>query len=228
MDDRGLSIVLLSGGMDSTVCVAQSLRDGFSVAALHVNYGQRTMARELQAFEDVCNHYGVEQRLVVDISHLASIGGSSLTDVTMDVPTSTDSSIGKGAVPSTYVPFRNANILAIATSWAEVIGATAIYIGAVEEDSSGYPDCSEVFFQAFQATLDAGTRPETSIQIYTPLIRATKNEIVHLGVDLDAPLHLSWSCYTSSEKACGRCDSCVLRLRGFAQAGHIDPVIYGN
>lgn len=217
------AVVLLSGGMDSCVTLALAIEQGFSVAALHVNYGQRTQARELKAYNAICNHYGITQRLVVDISHLAAIGGSSLTDVAIPV----DNYSGNTAViPTSYVPFRNANILAIATSWAEVLQAQALFIGAVEEDSSGYPDCRAMFFQAFEAMIAAGTKPETQIRIYTPVIHMSKAQIVQEGMRTQAPLSLTWSCYKSEEYACGVCDSCTLRLRGFANAGVNDPISY--
>ena len=217
------AVVLLSGGMDSCVTLALAIEQGFSVAALHVNYGQRTQQRELLAFTEICNHYSVNKRLVVDISHLAAIGGSSLTDTTIPVENYTGDT---QHIPTSYVPFRNANILAIATSWAEVLGANALFIGAVEEDSSGYPDCREVFFQAFQTMIATGTKPETNIRIHTPLIHLSKAQIVLEGTRVQAPLHLSWSCYKSENKACGTCDSCTLRLRGFALAGISDPITY--
>ena len=222
------AVVLLSGGMDSCVALAHAYDDGFVPAALHVNYGQRTQERELKAFNDICDHYSIHQRLVVDISHLAAIGGSSLTDRSIDVPSDARALKPASAqhVPNTYVPFRNANILSIATSWAEVIGAEAIYIGAVEEDSSGYPDCTEDFFYAYQGVIETGTRPETTIRLHTPVIRHSKAEIVTDGLNMQAPLHLTWSCYRSEEAACGTCDSCRLRLRGFEQAGATDPIPY--
>lgn len=217
------AVVLLSGGMDSCVTLAHALADGCDVAALHVNYGQRTQARELKAFHDVCDHYGVTRRLVCDISHLAAIGGSSLTDASIEIsPAKLDGT----EIPTSYVPFRNANILAIATSWAEVIGATSLYIGAVEEDSSGYPDCREVFFKAFEHVIATGTKPGTHIEIRTPVIHHTKQRIVEDGMRLHAPLHLTWSCYRNEDVACGTCDSCALRLRGFAQSGVSDPIPY--
>jgi len=218
-----IAVVLLSGGMDSCVTLAHALAEGYDVGALHVNYGQRTQARELQAFHDICDHYGIRRRLVCDISHLAAIGGSSLTDTTIELrPAALDSA----EIPTSYVPFRNANILAIATSWAEVIGATALYIGAVEEDSSGYPDCRDVFFRAFEQVIATGTKPGTDIRIHTPVIHHTKQRIVEEGSRMGAPLHLTWSCYRSEDLACGECDSCALRLRGFAQAGLADPIPY--
>ncbi len=220
-----LAVVLLSGGMDSCVTLALVREAGYDVAALHVNYGQRTQQRELQAFTDICNHYNIERRLVCDISHLAAIGGSSLTDLSLGVE---PADLDRPNVPLTYVPFRNANIMAIATSWAEVQGASAIAIGAVEEDSSGYPDCRAQFFQAFQAVIDAGTRPETRIAVLTPVISFSKAVIVREGLRLMAPLHLTWSCYQGSAEACGTCDSCALRLRGFREAEATDPIAYAK
>ena len=222
---RDLAVVLASGGLDSCVCVAEAARD-FDLALLHVNYGQRTQARELQAFTDIADHYDVpeERRLVTDLDHLARIGGSSLTDAAASVETG-EPDPARG-IPSTYVPFRNAHILCIATSWAEVIGARALFIGAVEEDSSGYPDCRESFYRAFQQAITEGTRPDTEITIHTPLIRLDKAAIVKRGLELEAPLQLTWSCYTEESEACGRCESCRLRLRGFQKAGIPDPIPY--
>ena len=217
------AIVLVSGGMDSCVTAAMASRDNTELAFLHISYGQRTEGRERRAFNDIADHYGVEKRLDISIEHLAKIGGSSLTDESIAV---TEADLASKEIPSSYVPFRNANMLAIATSWAEVIGANAIYIGAVTEDSSGYPDCRSEFYAAFQQTIDAGTRPDTHIEICTPIIQLTKAEIVEKGFELDAPLHLTWSCYRSETLACGTCDSCALRLRGFAQAGVVDPIKY--
>lgn len=193
------------------------------LAFLHVSYGQRTEAREQRAFNDIADYYGVENRLGISIDHLASMGGSSLTDDTIDV---TEANLESKEIPSSYVPFRNANMLAIAVSWAEVIGASAIYIGAVSEDSSGYPDCRPEFYEAFQNVIDTGTKPDTLIEIRTPIIHLTKAEIVTKGAELNAPLHLTWSCYRSEDLACGTCDSCALRLRGFEQAGMKDPIAY--
>ncbi|MFL6373350.1 MAG: 7-cyano-7-deazaguanine synthase QueC [Pyrinomonadaceae bacterium] len=217
------SVVLASGGMDSCVTAAIAARDCDELAFLHISYGQRTEARERQAFTHIADHYRVKDRLNVSIEHLAKIGGSSLTDERIAV---TDADLGSTEIPTSYVPFRNANMLAIAVSWAEVIGASAIYIGAVAEDSSGYPDCRPEFYKAFQQVINTGTKPDTHISIRTPIIHLTKAEIVKKGVDLDAPLHLTWSCYRSETLACGTCDSCALRLRGFAQAGIADPIAY--
>ncbi len=226
---NALAVVLASGGMDSCVTVALAAQD-HDLALLHVNYGQRTEERELRAFQEIADHYRAERRLAVSIEHLKIIGGSALTDAAIPVPEVAASHSARrtphSAIPITYVPFRNAHLLAIATSWAEVIGARKIYIGAVEEDSSGYPDCREVFYQAFNRAIEAGTRPETRIEIVTPLIHMQKGDIVKKGIELGAPLHLTWSCYQGSEKACGRCESCLLRLKGFREAGVKDPIAY--
>jgi 7-cyano-7-deazaguanine synthase len=209
--------------MDSCVTAAIARAECGEVAFLHVSYGQRTEARELRAFNDIADHYGVEKRLDVSIEYLAKIGGSSLTDNNIAV---TEADLDSTEIPTSYVPFRNANMLSIATSWAEVIGADAIYIGAVAEDSSGYPDCRPGFFDAFQQTINTGTKPDTHIEIRTPIIHLSKAEIVTKGIELDAPLHLTWSCYRSDTLACGTCDSCALRLRGFKEAGSADPIAY--
>ncbi|QQS32431.1 MAG: 7-cyano-7-deazaguanine synthase QueC [Acidobacteriota bacterium] len=217
------AIVLCSGGMDSCVTTAIAMAEYDDIALLHISYGQRTEARERRAFNDIADHYGIEKRLDVSIEYLAKIGGSSLTDSSIAV---TEADLQSTKIPTSYVPFRNANMLSIATSWAEVIGATAIYIGAVAEDSSGYPDCRPEFYAAFQQTIDTGTKPDTHIEIRTPIIHLTKAEIVKKGIELGAPLHLTWSCYRSETLACGTCDSCALRLRGFEQAGVRDLIAY--
>lgn len=217
------AIVLVSGGMDSCVTAAITREESADLAFLHISYGQRTERRERKAFNDIADFYGVEKRLDVSIEYLAEIGGSSLTDEKIDV---TEADLESKEIPTSYVPFRNANMLAIATSWAEVIGAEAIYIGAVADDSSGYPDCRPEFFAAFQKTISTGTKHETHLEIRTPIIHLSKAEIVKKGIELDAPLHLTWSCYRGEELACGICDSCALRLRGFDQAGEFDPIPY--
>lgn len=218
-----LGVVLTSGGMDSCVTTAIAARECQKIALLHVSYGQRTQARELKAFNDIADFYQVEQRLVTNIAHLAQIGGSSLTDRTIEV---SQANLETTEIPTSYVPFRNAHLLAIATSWAEVISAGRIYIGAVAEDSSGYPDCRPEFYQAFQQAISVGTKPETQIEIITPVIALRKSEIVQRGLALGAPLQLSWSCYQGESLACGVCDSCALRLRGFREAGVRDPLPY--
>lgn len=218
-----ISIILVSGGMDSCVTAAIAGRESAELAFLHISYGQRTELRERQAFNEIADHYGVEKRLDISIEYLAKIGGSSLTDERIVV---SEADLASQEIPTSYVPFRNANMLSIATSWAEVIGATKIYIGAVAEDSSGYPDCRPEFYAAFQQTINIGTKPETNIRIETPIISLSKAEIVKTGVELGAPLYLSWSCYRANDAACGTCDSCALRLRGFEQAGIKDPIAY--
>ncbi|MEO8572743.1 MAG: 7-cyano-7-deazaguanine synthase QueC [Pyrinomonadaceae bacterium] len=217
------AIVLVSGGMDSCVTTAIAREEADNLALLHISYGQRTERRERKAFNDVADFYRIEQRFDVSIEYLARIGGSSLTDETIKV---SDADLESKEIPTSYVPFRNANMLSIATSWAEVIGASAIYIGAVAEDSSGYPDCRPEFFDAFQKTIDVGTKRGTRIEIRTPVIHLSKAEIVEKGFELNAPLDLTWSCYRREDLACGTCDSCALRLRGFARAGHPDPIPY--
>jgi 7-cyano-7-deazaguanine synthase len=218
-----LAICLVSGGLDSCVTAAIAAAESAELAFLHLSYGQRTEARERRAFEEVANHYQVRRRLVVSMEHLASIGGSSLTDNSIAV---TPANLAETNIPTSYVPFRNSHLLSVATSWAEVIGAGRIYIGAVAEDSSGYPDCRPEFYEAFQQVISLGTKPETMIEILTPVIAMNKSEIVKLGQKLEAPLALTWSCYRESEKACGDCDSCALRLRAFRLAGTKDPVPY--
>lgn len=218
-----LAVCLVSGGMDS--CVTAAIADGENdeLAFLHISYGQRTEAREKRAFEEIATHYGVRHRQVVSLAHLGQIGGSSLTDPSIEI---TPANLGNREIPTSYVPFRNAHLLSVATSWAEVIGARSIYIGAVAEDSSGYPDCRPQFYEAFQQVVAVGTRPETHIEIRTPVIGMKKAEIVRLGQQLKAPLELTWSCYGRSDRACGECDSCALRLKAFREAGIPDPIPY--
>jgi 7-cyano-7-deazaguanine synthase len=209
--------------MDSCVAAAIANEENEEIAFLHVSYGQRTEARERLAFDNLANHFQVSKRLAASIEYLKDIGGSSLTDERMKVA---EANLGSPNIPTSYVPFRNSHLLAIATSWAEVISATRIYIGAVAEDSSGYPDCRPEFYEAFQQTIDVGTRPDTNIEIVTPIIHLRKSEIIRRGLDLGAPLELTWSCYQSEDTACGDCDSCALRLRAFAEAGVVDPIRY--
>ncbi|MES2220421.1 MAG: 7-cyano-7-deazaguanine synthase QueC [Acidobacteriota bacterium] len=221
---RRRAVVSLSGGMDSCVCLALAARE-YDVYALHFGYGQRTEQRELTSARAVAEEVGVRQFLSLKIDLFRQIGGSALTDATIAVPNApTTTKIGE-EIPVTYVPFRNAHFLSAAVSWAEVLGAEAVFIGAVEQDSSGYPDCRPAYYSAFQRVIEAGTK-EGNIQIRTPLIHMKKSEIVRLGVDFGAPLHLTWSCYSGEDRACGVCDSCVLRLRAFADAGLADPIPY--
>jgi 7-cyano-7-deazaguanine synthase len=218
-----LSVCLVSGGMDSCVTAAIAREESDGLAFLHVSYGQRTEARERRAFDELADHFGVAHRLAVSLESLARIGGSSLTDSAIPVA---EADLAARSVPTSYVPFRNAHLLAVAASWAEVIGAGRVYIGAVSEDSSGYPDCRPEFYAAFQHAVDAGTKPETKIEIKTPVIHMRKSEIIRRGLELGAPLHLTWSCYRTEDVACGRCDSCALRLRAFGEAGLADPITY--
>ena len=222
-DGPRLAVCLVSGGMDSCVTAAIAHEENDDLAFLHVSYGQRTENRERQSFEAIADHFNVKSRLVISLEQLARIGGSSLTDKSIPV---TAPNLSAPGIPSSYVPFRNAHLLSAAVSWGEVIGANAIYIGAVAEDSSGYPDCRPEFYDAFQTVLDVGTKPETHITIRTPVIAMRKSEIVSRGLELGAPLHLTWSCYQESESACGNCDSCALRLRAFREADATDPIPY--
>jgi len=211
--------------MDSCVTATVANSENDKLAFLHISYGQRTEARERKAFDDIADFYGVEKRLDISIEYLIKIGGSSLTDEKIQV---SEANLESREIPTSYVPFRNANMLSVAVSWAEVIGASAIYIGAVSEDSSGYPDCRPEFYQAFQKAIDAGTKPDTHIELRTPIIHLSKAEIVKKGIELKAPLELTWSCYRREDLACGTCDSCALRLRGFEQAGVQDPIPYAT
>ncbi|MDR0454371.1 MAG: 7-cyano-7-deazaguanine synthase QueC [Deferribacteraceae bacterium] len=217
------AVILLSGGMDSCVAAALAVQAGYELALLHINYGQRTQNRELSAFNDIAGYYGVKNRLIADIAYLKEIGCSSLTDHSISVR---DGGVNKESVPSTYVPFRNGNMLSIAVSWAEVIGSGKVYIGAVEGDSSGYPDCTKVFYEKFNALLSVGLPAGKTISVETPLIDMKKSEIARLGIELKAPLMLTWSCYQSESIACGVCDSCRLRLKAFCDINETDPIRY--
>lgn len=224
MSKRTVAVILASGGMDSCVTAAIASQE-FDLAFLHLNYGQRTESREMRAFNAVADHFGAAHRLIVSMDHLSQIGGSSLTDAAIPV---SKADLHNASIPTSYVPFRNANMLAVAVSWAEVLEAASIFVGAVQEDSSGYPDCRREFYDAFEKVIDVGTKPSTNIKISTPIIHLTKMEIVLRGVALGAPLHLTWSCYQNEEVACGVCDSCALRLRGFQLAGIPDPIPYAH
>ena len=225
MPARPKSVVLLSGGMDSCVCAALAARDT-DAAALHISYGQRTEARERQAFLAICERLGIRNRLVVRNEALRAIGGSALTDPSIAVPEAPPELASPAQqIPITSVPFRNAHFLAVAVSWAEVLDAEKIYIGAVEQDSSGYPDCRPAYYQAYNEVIRTGTK-EGRIQILTPLIALKKSQIIRQGLELNAPLDLTWSCYSREDRACGVCDSCALRLRAFREAGAKDPIPY--
>jgi 7-cyano-7-deazaguanine synthase len=219
------AVVLLSGGMDSCVTAAIANRS-HQLALLHASYGQRTEARERRAFEEIADFYGVRDRLMIRLDSFVQIGGSALTDRKIAVPESGDSAVHATEIPITYVPFRNAHFLSAAVSWSEVIGANAVFVGAVAEDSSGYPDCRPEYYRAFADLVRQGTKPETHIEIQTPVIAMRKSEIIRRGVELSAPLNLTWSCYQFEDEACGTCDSCRLRLRAFAEVGLSDPIAY--
>jgi 7-cyano-7-deazaguanine synthase len=223
LSTRTRAVVLLSGGMDSCVCAALAARD-HQAAAVHVSYGQRTEARERRSFESICDRLGIRDRLLVRNEALRAIGGSALTDTNIAVP---EAHTISASIPVTYVPFRNAHFLAVAVSWAEVLGAEKVYIGAVEPDSSGYPDCRPEYYRAFNEVVKAGTK-EGTIRVVTPLIAMHKAEIVTLGLELGAPFDLTWSCYQREDRACGVCDSCALRLRAFRDAGAKDPIPYAE
>jgi 7-cyano-7-deazaguanine synthase len=222
MGERTWAVACVSGGMDSAVTAALAARE-HRLAFLHSSYGQRTERRELACFHALADHYGAERRLVVDLKDLRQIGGSSLTDPALPVR---EGEPVPGLIPDSYVPFRNAHMLAAAASWGEVLGAQAIFVGAVWEDSSGYPDCRPEFFRAFEEAIRLGTRPETTIAIVTPVIGMSKAEIVRRGRDLGVPFEKTWSCYQAEKRACGVCESCRLRLRAFREAGMEDPLPY--
>lgn len=222
MKNKKIAVIAVSGGLDSCVTVAIANQE-YELAFAHINYGQRTQVRELKAFNNIADFYSVKHRIIIDFNHLAKIGGSSLTDKSIEIE---EANLEADEVPNSYVPFRNANILTACVSWAEVIGAEAVFIGAVFEDSSGYPDCRPDFFDAFNKVIEFGTKPETKIKIETPIIYMNKNEIIKKGIKLNTPLNLTWSCYQNEDEACGVCDSCALRLRGFQQANLKDPIPY--
>ena len=224
---RPRAVLCLSGGMDSTVCASLAAKD-YDVYALHFSYGQRTEARELTSATEIARLTGAKEFLPLKMDLFRRIGGSALTDIAIAVPEAPaeETAIGSG-IPVTYVPFRNAHFLSAAVSWAEVVGAKRVFIGAVEQDSSGYPDCRPAYYDAFNALIRQGTK-EGDIHVETPLIHLRKSEIVRLGVELGAPFHVSWSCYSGESKACGVCESCALRLRAFREAGSIDPIPYAD
>ena len=224
MKKQAKAVILLSGGMDSCVTLALAHQSEHKLYALHLNYGQLTEKKELKSFKEICKHYNIpsSQRLIIDVSHFKQIGSSALTD--KSIPLNKSGKIDT-KVPTSYVPFRNAHILSIAVSWAEVIKASKIYIGAVQEDSSGYPDCTAYFLRLFQRAANAGTKPETKLTIHAPLLHLSKTDIVQEGIKLAAPLHLTYSCYESNTVPCQKCDSCVLRAKGFKNAKVKDPIL---
>lgn len=226
--NRPKAVVCLSGGMDSTVCAALAARE-YESYGIHFSYGQRTEARELESARRVAEAVGLKRLLELKTDFFRQIGGSALTDASIAVPDAVEGEDGSerrgNDVPVTYVPFRNAHFLSAAVSWAEVLGATTVFIGAVEQDSSGYPDCRPAYYDAFNKLVREGTK-DGEIAVVTPLIRLKKAEIVRLGVELGAPLHVSWSCYSGETEACGVCESCTLRLKAFREAGAVDPIPY--
>ncbi|MDH4070297.1 MAG: 7-cyano-7-deazaguanine synthase QueC [Ignavibacteria bacterium] len=224
MKEKPLAVVLASGGMDSCVAAAVAARE-YRLAFLHVCYGQRTEQRELRSFKAIADYYNSVERLVLSFDFLGKIGGSSLTDRSLSVP---PGNLHRAEIPSTYVPFRNSLFLSAAVSWAEVLGASAVVVGAVEEDSSGYPDCRREFFVAFNRVISTGTKTGSRLRIETPVIDLSKEEIVTLGASLKVPFQLTWSCYQEEEMACGTCDSCMLRRKGFAGAGIPDGISYAE
>jgi 7-cyano-7-deazaguanine synthase len=221
-DKKNIAVIAVSGGLDSCVTATIAKQD-YEIAFAHFNYGQKTEKRELKAFNQIADYYNVDKRLIIDYSHLSKIGGSSLTDKSIKI---SQADLKSEEIPTSYVPFRNANILSACVSWAEVLKAKAVFVGAVFEDSSGYPDCRPSFFKAFDKMIDLGTKPETSIKIITPIINLSKAEIIKKGIELKAPIHLTWSCYQNENSACGVCESCAFRLRGFQQVEIEDPITY--
>ncbi len=221
MNEKRRAVVLVSGGMDSAVACAIA-HTTYTLALLHVNYGQRTEKRELDSFHSLAAFYGVTKRLVAHLDYFKDIGGSSLVDTGSTIP----EGLSEQGTPSTYVPFRNAQFLSIGVSWAEVIGASAVFSGATEEDAAGYPDCRKAFYDSFAQLVEAGTKKETAIEICTPLIKLKKADIIRKGMELGVPFEHTWSCYVSNERACGRCDSCQRRLRAFEEVGVKDPITY--
>lgn len=224
-ETRPLAVVLLSGGMDSLTTAGLAQFEGFDLALIHFNYGQRTEEAELRAFGRIADHLGVprERRLVVHTNFFSQVGASALTDASVAVP---KADLGSKAIPSTYVPFRNAVLLSMAVGWAETLGARFVYYGAVSQDSSGYPDCRPEFVEAFNELARVGTKPDCRVKVRAPLVNQTKAEIVKAALEMNLPLEATWSCYARNDRACGACDSCALRLRGFEQAGVTDPIPY--
>ena len=216
------AICILSGGMDSTLASYIAKNDGYEIIAVHFNYGQRTQDRELKAFRDICNDLDILEKYEIDIPFFTQIGASALTDKTIDVPTGGV----EAGVPITYVPFRNGIFLSITAAIAEKEGATAMYIGVVQEDSSGYPDCTDEFIADMKKAINQGTKKDTHIDILTPLVHLSKAQIVQEAMKLNVPLEHTWSCYKEEDEACGICDSCRLRLNGFKLANQIDPIPY--
>ncbi len=217
------AVCLLSGGMDSSTLACLAKHDGYDILALHFTYGQRTEKKERECAKRIARHLNALEFLDVDLAYLKAVGASSLTDRAIQVKAHEDA--GEG-IPDTYVPFRNANLLSVATSFAEARGADAIYIGVQASDYSGYPDCRPEFINAFQKVITLGTRPDAGITLKTPFVSLNKAEILKIGMDLKVPYEDTWSCYTENEVACGICGSCHFRLEAFRQFGIPDPIPY--
>ena len=216
------AVCILSGGMDSTLSSYMAKQQGYEIIAVHFNYGQRTEHKELEAFRNICTLLNVKEKYEINIPFFTQIGASALTDTSIDVPTGGV----EAGVPITYVPFRNGIFLSIATAIAEKHEAEALFIGVVQEDSSGYPDCTDSFISKMESAMNQGTKEETKLEIITPLVHMTKEQIVKKAIELDVKLEYTWSCYKNENKACGVCDSCRLRLNGFKLAGVTDPIEY--
>lgn len=220
--NKKIAVSILSGGMDSTLASYIAKNEGYEIIAVHFNYGQRTEHKELEAFRNICIELNVKEKYEINIPFFTQIGASALTDSSIDIPTN---GIEDG-VPITYVPFRNGIFLSIATAIGEKHGAEALYIGVVQEDSSGYPDCTDSFIDKMQSAMNQGTKEETNLEIKTPLVHMTKEQIVRKSLELNVPLEYTWSCYANEKKACGICDSCRLRLKGFRLANETDKIEY--
>ena len=216
------AVCIISGGMDSTLASYMMKQKGYEIIGVHFNYGQLTEAKELECFENICKSLHVKNKYILDMGFFTQLGASALTDKSIEVPTS---GLEDG-IPVTYVPFRNGIFLSMAAAIAEKEGAEVITIGVVEEDSSGYPDCKEEYIKAMQKAINLGTKPTTNIIIEMPLVHLKKSQIVKEAIKYDVPLELTWSCYKDTQKACGVCDSCRLRLNGFKEAGIDDPIPY--
>ncbi|MQR95235.1 7-cyano-7-deazaguanine synthase QueC [Fictibacillus phosphorivorans] len=217
------AVIVLSGGLDSTTCMGIAQAGGYDLYPITFHYGQRHN-REVEQAIEVGKYYGVKDHRIVDLTFLKDIGGSALTDEKVEVPTEAEEGI-----PVTYVPARNMIFLSLASAYAEVIGATAVYTGVSAVDYSGYPDCRPEFIQSMEETINLATKAGVTgknISVETPLISLSKKETIEKGLSLEVPYDLTTSCYNGKEEACGKCDSCVLRLKGFKEAGAVDPIAY--
>lgn len=221
--DEERAVVLVSGGMDSATAAMEARERGFSLHVLHTSYGQNTEAKEYECATRLAAQLDAADFLHIETSHLAKIGASSLTDEHIEVD---DVELDADEIPSSYVPFRNANLLSMAVSYAETTDCTAVFIGAHSEDYSGYPDCRPAFFDAFQTMVETGTKPATNIEIIAPFEEWSKTEIARRGCELGVPFEDTWSCYRDTAPACGTCDACAYRLKAFQEVGVEDPIEY--